>query len=314
MASSVGSYNGSFGAKAAAAYKDVPSADRHSTSVRYTKNFYEKGASQDLAAYVDSFKKQDGTFGEQEIENATGLDPKKLGERNALEKLWDLNGDGKVDEKEMFAGVGQLDTADSWGVEDVKEDSEQGKANGEITEKGRKNVEALLNPEHEASPNSERSMPLQRQNQFIHGNTTSMPPTQKAEAVADALGGLNLDQLNEDEQLNAILGTLSQHGPGPSDTFNAPPKNLPPHLQKQREAHYDDPNKPEDRLHKLHKQDKLSEELEGQNMQGVFARQQADLLQKQGEDRQKSYQSQIAGVAKGTQQPEQYWKHLDLQG
>lgn len=131
---------GVVGRQAAHSFKRVPPAQRHVTPVKYTLDFTSTAAPHDLFSYNRSFDDNgDGFFSAKEIENASGLDLNRLENPENIERLWDQDGDGKVNDMEMMVAMTHLDYAD-------------GEVDGQITEKGRNYVERKyfdrFNPKH----------------------------------------------------------------------------------------------------------------------------------------------------------------------
>ncbi len=114
---------GEFGLNAARAYQALPQARRHSETVQYAPTPQQSAFN--LFQYVRAFD-QDGQpgYSASEIATMSGLDLSGLKDPARIEKLWDRNGDGRVDDQEAFTGMAMLDLAD-------------GQFDGRITEAGR---------------------------------------------------------------------------------------------------------------------------------------------------------------------------------
>lgn len=180
---------GIFGKQMAQAFKRVPQAQRHATTIQYTQDFSSPTASGDLFSYNRSFdENRDGFYSATEIENASGLNLNRLEHPQDVERLWDRDADGKVNEQEMLVGMAHLDYAD-------------GEVDGQITERGRNYVEKKyfdrFNPQHYTS---QHPLPVD----------LTEPPIFKLDpqSVTSVL-----EDLKQDNQVSPelILGTLRQY-------------------------------------------------------------------------------------------------------
>lgn len=120
---------GNYGLQAARAYQALPQNQKRSATVQYAPS-PEKSAF-NLFQYIRAFE-QDGKPGSgysaKEIAAMSGLDLSGLRDPKQIERLWDRDQNGQVDDKEAFTGMALLDLAD-------------GQFDGKITQAGRENTE-----------------------------------------------------------------------------------------------------------------------------------------------------------------------------
>jgi hypothetical protein len=255
---------GRYGQQAAARFKAVLPQNRHAVPIQYTPNI--QAGSADLFAYCDSFKKNKDVdvFTATDIEEASGLDVSKLPPDQSIEKLWDLDGNGHVDSKEMFTGMAHLDWAD-------------GEFDGKITEAGRNALETSKFK----SPRSE-----QAQQPFAYNQAGASP-----EATSDALNQLDLSNPSSQADLTTkatvLTNTLSNYGPRPNDTFNDPTAMLA--------AHAANPNDPlvAGFSTSFWNNARQLQGLQGQNVADTFHRQNQALIARQDQEARAQYQQEL---------------------